>query len=79
MIGIAQQAVRAVAFDAFGTLIAFGATRTNPYQRLVNSKNGGSVARRPLLTRDVPVVRFASDNTSELYAQQEVLNSLHAG
>lgn len=53
--------VRAVAFDAFGTLIAYGSTRTNPYQRLVDAANGGSVGRRPFLTRNVPIDVFAAE------------------
>ena len=53
--------MRAVAFDAFGTLIAYGSSRTNPYQRLVDAANGGSVGRRPFLTRNVRIDVFAAE------------------
>ncbi len=56
-----QHPVRAVAFDAFGTLIAYGSTRTNPYQCLVDTALGASVGRRPFLTRNVPVTEFAHE------------------
>ncbi len=56
-----HHSVRAVAFDAFGTLIAYGSTRTNPYQRLVTTAFGGPVSRQPFLTGNVPIAVFASE------------------
>lgn len=53
--------VRAVAFDAFGTLIAYGTTRTNPYRHFVNTATSGSVERRTFLTRNVSVDVFADE------------------
>lgn len=53
--------VNAIAFDAFGTLINYGAIRTDPYQRLVDSTSAGSIRRRPFLTRNVPVDVFAHE------------------
>lgn len=57
-----MQPVSAIAFDAFGTLIQYGARRINPYLRLVgdtstNEKGG----RLPFLTRNVPVEVFAEE------------------
>ncbi len=53
--------VSALAFDAFGTLITYGAIRKNPYQRLLESTTDGSVGRRPFLTRNVTVDVFAHE------------------
>lgn len=51
--------IRAIAFDAFGTLIQYG-QRLAPYGRLVGAK-GERDDRQPFLTRDVPVATFAAE------------------
>jgi len=51
--------IRALALDAFGTLIQYGA-RLAPYGRLVGARGEGA-ARLPFLTRDVPVATFAAE------------------
>lgn len=53
--------VSALGFDAFGTLITYGAIRKNPYQWPLESTTGGSAGRRPFLTRNVPVDVFAHE------------------
>lgn len=53
--------IRAIAFDAFGTLIGYGGRRINPYLRLVDAAPGEKVARLPFLTRNVPVDVFADE------------------
>ena len=51
--------IRAIALDAFGTLIQYG-QRLAPYSRLVGARGEGA-ARLPFLTRDVPVATFATE------------------
>ncbi|WP_298702125.1 HAD family hydrolase [uncultured Variovorax sp.] len=51
--------IRAIAFDAFGTLIQYG-QRLAPYSRLVGAQ-GERSDRHPFLTRDVPVATFAAE------------------
>lgn len=51
--------IRAIAFDAFGTLIQYG-QRLAPYGRLVGAQ-GERDDRHPFLTRDVPVATFAAE------------------
>lgn len=51
--------IRALALDAFGTLIQYG-QRLAPYSRLVGARGEGA-ARLPFLTRDVPVATFAAE------------------
>ena len=51
--------VRAIAFDAFGTLIQYGGPRTNPYRRLLGDRSGGHRMRMPFLVRNVPASTFA--------------------
>ncbi|MEW9898385.1 HAD-IA family hydrolase [Chitinivorax sp. PXF-14] len=53
--------IRAIAFDAFGTLIGYGGRRINPYLRLVDTAPGKKAARLPFLTRNVPVDVFADE------------------
>jgi phosphoglycolate phosphatase-like HAD superfamily hydrolase len=53
--------IRAVAFDAFGTLIGYGGRRINPYLRLEDAAPGEKAARLPFLTRNVPVDVFADE------------------
>lgn len=53
--------IRAVVFDAFGTLIGYGGRRVNPYLRLVDAAPGEKTARLPFLTRNVPVDVFADE------------------
>ncbi|MCQ9730197.1 HAD family hydrolase [Pseudomonas aeruginosa] len=54
-----MQPIRAIAFDAFGTLIQYG-RRTAPYSRLLTERGEGA-ARLPFLTRNVPVATFAAE------------------
>ncbi len=49
--------IRALALDAFGTLIQYG-PRLAPYSRLVGAR-GADADRAPFLTRNVPVATFA--------------------
>jgi hypothetical protein len=51
--------IRALALDAFGTLIQYG-PRLAPYGRLVGAQGEGA-SRLPFLTRDVPVATFATE------------------
>ena len=51
--------IRALALDAFGTLIQYGQRRA-PYGRLLAGQGEGA-ARLPFLTRDVPVATFAAE------------------
>lgn len=51
--------IRALALDAFGTLIQYG-PRLAPYSRMVGERGEGA-ARLPFLTRDVPVATFATE------------------
>lgn len=53
--------IRAVAFDAFGTLIGYGGRRINPYLRLVDAASSEKMARLIFLTRNVPVDVFADE------------------
>lgn len=53
--------IRAVTFDAFGTLIGYGGRRINPYLRLVDAAPSEKMARLPFLTRNVPVDVFADE------------------
>ncbi|MBU9439544.1 HAD hydrolase-like protein [Burkholderia multivorans] len=55
--------IRALALDAFGTLIQYG-PRLAPYSRLVGARGEGA-ARLPFLTRDVPVATFATELSME--------------
>jgi len=55
-----QTNIRAVAFDAFGTLIRYGSARFNPYRRLLYGRRS-HCERLPLLTRNVPAATFASE------------------
>ena len=50
---------KAIALDAFGTLIQYG-QRLAPYSRLLAGRGEGA-ARLPFLTRDVPVATFAAE------------------
>lgn len=50
---------KAIALDAFGTVIQYG-QRLAPYSRLLQGR-GESAARLPFLTRDVPVATFAAE------------------
>jgi len=52
--------VRAIAFDAFGTLISYGGARFNPYRRLFHAGRAHS-ERLPFLTRNVPAATFATE------------------
>lgn len=52
---------RAIAFDAFGTLIRYGAARLNPYRRLLEGREQGRTERLPFLTRNVPADVFAAE------------------
>lgn len=52
-------AFKAIALDAFGTLIQYG-QRLAPYSRLLDGRGEGA-ARLPFLTRHVPVATFASE------------------
>lgn len=51
--------IRAIALDAFGTVIQYG-QRLAPYSRLLAGRGEGA-ARLPFLTRDVPVAAFAAE------------------
>ena len=51
--------IRAIALDAFGTVIQYG-QRLAPYSRLL-ARRGEGAARLPFLTRDVPVATFAAE------------------
>lgn len=51
--------IRAIALDAFGTVIQYG-QRLAPYSRLLAGQGEGA-ARLPFLTRDVPVATFAAE------------------
>lgn len=51
--------IRAIALDAFGTVIQYG-QRLAPYSRLLAGRGEGA-ARLPFLTRDVPVATFAAE------------------
>jgi HAD superfamily hydrolase (TIGR01509 family) len=51
--------IRAIALDAFGTVIQYG-QRLAPYSRLLAGRGEGAV-RLPFLTRDVPVATFAAE------------------
>ena len=50
---------KAIALDAFGTVIQYG-QRLAPYSRLLAGRGEGA-ARLPFLTRDVPVATFAAE------------------
>ena len=50
--------IRAIALDAFGTVIQYG-QRLAPYSRLLAGRGEGA-ARLPFLTRDVPVATLAA-------------------
>jgi HAD superfamily hydrolase (TIGR01549 family) len=52
--------VRAIAFDAFGTLIQFGGARLKPYRLLLGGKE-----RFPFHTRNVPAATFAAEQGIE--------------
>ena len=54
-----MQPIRAITFDAFGTVIQY-AQRLTPYGRLL-ARQGEGAARLPFLTRDVPVATFAAE------------------
>lgn len=54
-----MQPIRAIAFDAFGTVIQYG-QRLAPYSQLLAGQGEGG-ARLPFLTRDVPVATFAAE------------------
>lgn len=56
-----NHAIKAVALDAFGTVIHYNGPRINPYRRLVAAELGEKVERLPFLTRDVGVKVFASE------------------
>ena len=51
--------IRAIALDAFGTVIQYG-KRLAPYSRLLAGRGEGA-ARLPFLARDVPVATFAAE------------------
>ncbi len=57
-------AIRAIAFDAFGTLIRYGASRFNPYRRLLSSEHSER-QRLQFLTRNVPAWTFAREMGAE--------------
>lgn len=52
---------QAVVFDAFGTLIAFGNARVNPFRHFLPSTSRQPLARRPFLTRHATPEAFASE------------------
>jgi len=54
-----MQPVRAIAFDAFGTLIQYG-QRLAPYSRLLAEKSADE-GRLPFLTRNVSAATFAAE------------------
>lgn len=54
-----NQPVKALALDAFGTMIQYG-QRLAPYRRLLVGQRGDA-AHLPFLTRDVPVDTFATE------------------
>ena len=54
-----NHAIKALALDAFGTVIQYG-QRLAPYSRLLAERGEGG-ARLPFLTRDVPVATFAAE------------------
>ncbi len=57
-----MQPIRAIAFDAFGTLIQYGVRRINPYLRLVgDTPASGKSEQLPFLTRNVSVEVFADE------------------
>ena len=46
--------ISAIAFDAFGTLIQYGAQRTSPYRRLIRHRSAApQELRSKLMTRNV--------------------------
>lgn len=51
--------IRAIALDAFGTVLQYG-QRLAPYSRLLAGRGEGT-ARLPFLTRNVPVATFAAE------------------
>lgn len=53
--------IRAMAFDAFGTLIGYGGARVNPYRRLLLARRADHAERLPFLTRNVPATTFAAE------------------
>ena len=56
----AHSNVRAIAFDAFGTLISYGSARFNPYRRLFRAMREHG-EQLPFLTRNVSVATFANE------------------
>lgn len=66
-----MQPVRAIAFDAFGTLIQYG-QRLAPYNRLLAGRSAGE-GRLRFLTRNVSAATFAAElNLSDLVPEIEV-------
>lgn len=52
--------IKAIAFDAFGTLIQYGGRRINPYRHFLGgAQSADPSAREPFLTRDVGPETFA--------------------
>lgn len=58
---MSRQAITAVCFDVFGTLLGYNGRRINPYRRLVQAEPGQKAQRLPFLTRDVGVDVFAEE------------------
>lgn len=56
-----DQAISAICFDAFGTLIRHGEPRLNPYQRLIPSRKMTQDERLMFLTRNVSVATLARE------------------
>ena len=54
--------IKAVAFDAFGTLIKYGGAKLNPYSRLLSGSQVDQVKQRhEFLTRNISVDVFAAE------------------
>lgn len=54
--------ISAIAFDAFGTLIQYGAQRTSPYRRLIRHRSAApQELRSTLMTRNVSVDILAQE------------------
>jgi len=48
---------RAIAFDAFGTLLTYDGRRLNPYRHLIRA----SIDKQPFLTRNASIATFADE------------------